>query len=211
MALALACLCGFLLGGVPWALVVVRLLKGQDVRKVGSGNVGATNASRAFVTKGGRIGAFLLIYLLDAAKGFVPAWFLPGWFLPADSVVSPLMAGVLCGASAVLGHVFTPFLRFRGGKGVATATGVLFALDWQATAVSLLVFFLVRWWSGQVFFGSLALGLALAGAAIGLHADVAFGERLPVTVLCLCLAALLFWTHRSNLKKHFAARAAGKP
>ena len=207
MPLALGCLLGFLLGGVPWALVVVRLCKGLDVRKVGSGNVGATNASRAFTSKGGRLGAFLGIYLLDAAKGFVPAWFLPQWL----DTGTPLLAGVLFGASAVLGHVFTPFLGFRGGKGVATATGVLFALDWQATVVALLVFFVVRWCTGQVFFGSLALGLALAGAAIGLHSDTAFGARLPVTVLCLCLAFLLFWTHRSNLKKYFAARAVGNP
>jgi acyl phosphate:glycerol-3-phosphate acyltransferase len=212
MALVLACLCGFLLGAVPWALVVVRLLKGVDVRKVGSGNVGATNASRAFASKGGRLGAFLLIYLLDATKGFVPASFLPQWFLAEGSGGdSYQLAAVLCGASAVLGHVFTPFLGFRGGKGVATATGVLFALDWQATSVALAVFFLVRWWSGQVFFGSLALGGALAAAAIVLHPTEAFAARLPVTVLCLCLAVLLFWTHRSNLKKHFAARAVGTP
>lgn len=207
MALVLGCLLGFLFGGVPWALVVVRLCKGVDVRTVGSGNVGATNASRAFASRPARLAAFLSIYLLDAAKGFVPACFLPGWLGAAP----PLLAGVLFGAAAVLGHVFTPFLGFRGGKGVATATGVLFALDWQATAVALGVFFVVRWLTGQVFFGSLALGLALAGAAIGLHLSTAFGERLPVTVLCVGLAALMFWTHRSNLRKHFAARAAGNP
>jgi glycerol-3-phosphate acyltransferase PlsY len=111
----------------------------------------------------------------------------------------------------VLGHVFTPFLRFRGGKGVATATGALLALDWRATGLAVLVFFAVRWATGQVFLGSLALGLALAAAAILLHPAAAFGERLPVTVLCLLLAVLLFWTHRSNLKKHFAARAARNP
>lgn len=207
MALLLACLCSFLAGGVPWALVVVRVLKGVDVRTVGSGNVGATNASRAFATKGGRIGAFLGIYLLDAAKGFLPALLAPRWLGSSDA----LRDGVLCGALAVLGHVFTPFLRFRGGKGVATATGVLLALDWRVTAIALAVFFVVRFTTGQVFFGSLALGLALAGAAIGLEPAEAFGARLPLTVLCLLLAAFLFWTHRSNLKKHYAARAAGQP
>lgn len=207
MALALALFGAFLLGGVPWALVVVRLLKGIDVRTVGSGNVGATNASRAFTSKGGRLAAFLAIYLLDAAKGLLPAALLPGLI----GSQAPLRDGVLCGAAAILGHVFTPFLRFRGGKGVATTTGVLLALDWRVTVVGLLVFFLVRYVSGQVFFGSLALGLALAAAAIGLEPDAAFGERLPLTVLCTVLALFLIWTHRSNLQKHFAARAAGKP
>lgn len=204
MLVGVVCLCAFFVGAVPFALLVVRLLKGIDVRTVGSGNVGATNASRAFASKGGRIGAFLLIYLLDAGKGFLPAWLAPRC-VDADAQ----LVAVLAGAAAVLGHVFTPFLGFRGGKGVATATGVLLALDWQVTLIALAVFFVVRWGTGQVFWGSLALGLALPAAAIGLHADAAFGARLPLTVLCLVLAAFLVWTHRSNLKKHFAARAAG--
>ncbi|MFY9343617.1 MAG: glycerol-3-phosphate acyltransferase [Planctomycetota bacterium] len=205
MAVGLVCAVAFALGAVPFALLVVRLVKGVDVRSLGSGNVGATNASRAFASKGGRLAAFLAIYLLDAGKGFVPAWFGPGF----ASHAAPLLAGVLAGASAVLGHVFTPFLGFRGGKGVATATGVLLALDWQVTLVALGVFFAVRLLTGQVFFGSLALGLALPAAAIALHPDSAFAARLPLTILCLLLAAFLVWTHRGNLKKHFAARAAG--
>lgn len=204
MLVGVVCLCAFFVGAVPFALLVVRLLKGIDVRTVGSGNVGATNASRAFTSKSGRIGAFLLIYLLDAAKGFLPALLAPRC-VDGD----PQLVAVLAGASAVLGHVFTPFLGFRGGKGVATATGVLLALDWQVTLIALGVFFVVRWLTGQVFWGSIALGLALPTAAIGLHPDMAFGARLPLTVLCLVLAAFLVWTHRSNLKKHFAARAPG--
>jgi len=204
MGLALACFLAFLLGAVPWALVVVRVIKGVDVREVGSGNVGATNASRAFSTRAGRLAAFVGIYLLDAAKGFVPALLAPRWI---DSDPAVLVA-VVCGASAVLGHVFTPFLGLRGGKGVATATGVLFALDWIATGIAIAVFLVVRLVTGQVFLGSLALGVALASAVIVLHPDDAFGERLPITVLCVLLAVLLFWTHRSNLRKHFAAEAA---
>jgi glycerol-3-phosphate acyltransferase PlsY len=203
MLVGVVCLCAFFVGAVPFALLVVRLLKGIDVRTVGSGNVGATNASRAFASKGGRIGAFLLIYLLDAAKGCLPALFAPRC---VDADVQ--LVAVLAGAAAVLGHVFTPFLGFRGGKGVATATGALFALDWRVTAIALAVFFAVRLLTGHVFFGSLALGGALPVAAIALAPDAAFGARLPFTLLCLLLAAFLVWTHRSNLRKHFAAKAA---
>ncbi|MBM4061315.1 MAG: glycerol-3-phosphate acyltransferase [Planctomycetes bacterium] len=206
MALALACLCSFLLGAVPFALLVVRASKGVDVRCIGSGNVGATNASRAFASRGGRLSVFLLIYLLDAGKGFLPAWGLPA-FLGGEA---PLRSGVLCGAAAVLGHVFTPFLGFRGGKGVATTTGALLALDWRITAIALGVFTAVRLLTGQVYLGSLALGLALGLAAIGLDPAAAFGERLPLVLFCLLLAAFLFWTHRSNLRRHFGSRAEGR-
>jgi acyl phosphate:glycerol-3-phosphate acyltransferase len=206
MVVALLVAAAFLIGAVPFALLVVRAVKGIDVRAVGSGNVGATNASRAFATKRGQLLAFLAIYLLDAAKGFLPTWFALR-FAAADA--EPLLAAVLVGAAAILGHVFSPFLGFRGGKGVATATGVLLALDWRVAVIALAVFFVVRKLTGQVFFGSLALGLVLPAAAILLEPAAAFGPRLPLTVLCGFLALFLLWTHRSNLKKHFAARAPG--
>ncbi len=189
----------FMIGAVPFAWLLVRLAKGIDVRTVGSGNAGATNASRAFVTRGGRLAAFLLVYLLDAGKGLAAV-------LVGNE--TPLLA-VVCAAGAVLGHVFSPFLWFRGGKGVATATGALFALDWRVTLVGLGVFFVVRAATGQVFFGSLALGCALPVALVGLYGSAAFHEHLPLFVFCCVIAALLVWTHRSNLKKFFAARAAG--
>lgn len=193
----------FLLGAIPFAWLLVRLAKGVDVRTVGSGNAGATNASRAFTGKGARIGAFLLIYLLDAGKGWLAVW------LAQMDTQGSLVVGVLAAAAAVLGHVFSPFLWFRGGKGVATATGALLALDWQVTLIAIGVFCVVRFATGHVFFGSLALGAALPIAAIALHPDTAFGERLPLTILCLAIAVFLCWTHRSNLQKHFARRAPG--
>jgi glycerol-3-phosphate acyltransferase PlsY len=205
MSVVLVCGLAFALGAIPFALLVVRACKGIDVRTVGSGNVGATNASRAFATQSGRLIAFAAIYALDAAKGFVPAWWGPE-FAPA---LPAMTVGVLGGSAAVLGHVFTPLLGFRGGKGVATATGALFALDWLVAAIAIGVFFVVRAATGHVFFGSLALATALPIAAIAMHADTAFGERLAFTLLCALLAALLFWTHRSNLQKHFAARTVG--
>lgn len=195
-------LLAFLCGAVPFAWLVVKLCKGRDLRTIGSGNVGATNASRAFEGKAARLLAFLGIYLLDAGKGLLPTLYFGG-DAPGQ--------GALVAAAAILGHVFTPFLGWRGGKGVATATGALLALDWAAVLVALLVFFVVRFASGQVFFGSLALGVALAGAATLLHLDTAFAARLPITSLCVAIAAFLFWTHRSNLGKWLAQRRAAAP
>jgi glycerol-3-phosphate acyltransferase PlsY len=200
------CLCAYLIGGVPWALLVVRLCKRVDLRTIGSGNVGATNARRAFATARGRLLAFCGIYLLDAGKGLVPAWLGPA-LVGGD----PALAGALLGASAILGHVFPPYLRFKGGKGVATATGVLFALDWLVALCAIGTFFVVLAATQRVFFGSLALGLALAAAAILLHRDDAFAARLPVTLLCCACALFLVWTHRSNLHKHFAAARGTAP
>jgi glycerol-3-phosphate acyltransferase PlsY len=207
MAVVLLCLVAFALGALPFALLVVRACKGVDVRTIGSGNVGATNASRAFATRGGRLGAFLAIYVLDACKGFAPAFWGPA--IAGADAGDARLAGVLAGASAVLGHVFTPLLGFRGGKGVATATGALLALDWQVTAIAIAVFFAVRAATGHVFLGSIALAATLPVAAIALHPADAFSARLPFTLLCLVLAVFLCWTHRSNLKQHFAARATG--
>ncbi len=210
MPIALGLLSAFLLGGVPFALVVVRVCKGVDIRTIGSGNVGATNASRAFEGRRSRVLAFCSIYLLDAAKGFVPAFWGAGWLAPWSADASPIALATALGAAAIIGHVFTPFLRFKGGKGVATATGVLFALDWPVAAIAIGVFFVVRLLTGQVFWGSLGLGIGLSAAAILLHLanGAAFAERLPVTLLCSLLAAFLFWTHRSNLQRFF--RAAGE-
>ncbi|MBL9076567.1 MAG: glycerol-3-phosphate acyltransferase [Planctomycetes bacterium] len=194
-------LIAFGLGSIPFAWLSVWALQGRDVRTIGSGNPGATNASRAFAGKGARLAAFLSIYLLDAGKGFAAV-------LLMAAAHGELVWSTVAAALAVLGHVFTPWLGWRGGKGVATATGALLALDWQVAAIALGVFFVVRFATGQVFFGSLALGFALPVAAVALQPDAAFGERLPLTLLCLLIAVFLFWTHRSNLKKHFAARAA---
>ncbi|MFN3241901.1 MAG: glycerol-3-phosphate acyltransferase [Planctomycetota bacterium] len=193
----LRAIAAFLIGAIPFAWLIVRVCKGIDVRTLGSGNVGATNASRAFEGKGARIGAFLAVYLLDAGKGALAAWM---------GFATGLLPGVLCGAAGILGHVFTPFLGGRGGKGVATATGALVVLDWRVTLIALGVFFVVRFATGQVFFGSLALGLGLASSAILLDVPQAFDQRLPLTLLTLVLAAFLFWTHRSNLQTFFAAK-----
>ena len=194
MSFLLGCLFAYLLGGVPFSLLLVRLLAGVDLRTIGSGNVGATNASRAF-EKPWRLPVFLAVYLLDTAKGFVPAWWFAAWF------GGPGAAPVVYGACAIVGHCASPYLRFRGGKGVATATGVMLALDPFALLCGLAAFFAVLGLTRQVFLGSLALGVALAAAIVLRDPATAFGARLPVTVFGLAVMLLLFFTHRGNLRK----------
>lgn len=193
MSLALGCVLAYLLGGVPFGLVIVRVWKGVDIRTIGSGNVGATNASRAFPRA--RLPVFGLIYVLDFLKGFAPAFWGPGWlgqpFLPA---------AILLGTAAVIGHCASPFLKLRGGKGVATTTGVIAAVDPVAFAVAIGVFFVALGLTRKVFVGSLALGVALPVAVIAQDPDAAFGPRLSVTLFAFVIAAFLFYTHRSNLR-----------
>jgi glycerol-3-phosphate acyltransferase PlsY len=205
MTLALALLAAYLLGGVPFGLVLVRLLRGVDIRTLGSGNVGATNASRAFGRA--RVPMFLLFYVLDFAKGYVPARWFPALGLGAAD--GGLGQAVALGAAAVLGHCFSPFLRFRGGKGVATTTGVFAAIEPLALGIALAVFFVVLGLTRRVFFGSLAIGITLALAVILREPATAFGARWPATALALAVAAFLVWTHRSNLAKWRDASRGG--
>ena len=205
MTLALACLCAWLLGGIPFGLLLVRALKGVDLRRIGSGNIGATNASRAFGSRA-QLPMFALIYVLDFAKGFVPA----AWFAAAFGVEPSQAADALLGAAAVAGHCFSPFLGLRGGKGVATTTGVFAAIEPFALGIAIATFFVALVLSKhRVFVGSLALGVALAVAVILRDPGSAFGERLPATVLSVAIAAFLFWTHRSNLARLRAERIGG--
>ena len=121
----IAALClAYLMGSIPTGLLVVRLTKGLDVRQQGSGNVGATNVYR---TAGKLAGIFVLA--VDGLKGWVPAALLADWAASFGGGPSLHTFRILLGAAAVAGHIWNPFLQFKGGKGVATAMGLLLALD----------------------------------------------------------------------------------
>src|ERR1043165_2420008 len=138
----------YLIGSIPFSYLVVRLMTGQDIREHGSRNVGATNVARSFGKAPGIIALFL-----DGAKGYavvvLAEWLVrrPGWPLPVASDALPwhsVAFWIAFGALvAVVGHMFPIWLRFHGGKGVATATGAFLALDPIAVAAALLVFLIV--------------------------------------------------------------------
>ncbi len=141
----------YLLGAIPFGLLLSRGT-GVDIRKQGSGNIGATNVARLLGRKLG-----ILTLLLDVLKGFVPIW-LAGRFLVADPHHNLVVA--LCGAATVLGHMFPVYLGFRGGKGVATGLGVFLYLEPLAVLYSLLVFVTAVVLSGFVSLGSLLAALS---------------------------------------------------
>ncbi len=181
------CALAYLLGGVPFAYLAVRLVLREDVRRHGSGNVGATNAARLFQPRW-RLVAFFGLFALDAGKGATAVLLLPRLLGAAEP--GPVLAGLF----AVVGHMFPPYLRFRGGKGVATTMGALAALEPVATLIALAVFAAVYGITRVVGAGSLALAVALP-VAVYVRGAAPPGVG-PLTIL---LSLLIIVRHRTNL------------
>lgn len=189
MSAALGLLLAYLAGSFPTAWLVGRA-EGVDLGALGSGNYGATNVYRNL----GR-GPALVVVAVDVAKGFLPVALLPGW-LPADGL-APVAYQVLLAVAAVLGHVFSVFLSFRGGKGVGTAAGAFLALAPTALLLAALSWGLVLAWRRIVSLASLAGTVVLLTAVWALYA----GEpgAWPLVFATTLLAAFVFWTHRENI------------
>lgn len=180
----------FLLGAIPFSWILARLFGGLDIRSVGSGNVGATNVARSL---GYGIGVTAL--LLDAAKG-VAAVLLARYLFGAEAATAQATAGGL----AVLGHSFTPFLGFRGGKGVATGAGVLGTLAPLVLVICLAVFILT-----VAFTRMVALGSVLASAALPPVAWFVGGHP-SLVVLAFLLGGLVISRHWGNISRMVSGR-----
>jgi glycerol-3-phosphate acyltransferase PlsY len=180
--------CAFLLGSIPFGYLVPRLARGVDVRSVGSGNPGFTNVYRAVGP-----GLGIAVLLADAAKGVFAV-------LVGRTLAGPNGA-VLAGLAAIAGHVATPFLGFRGGKGVATTAGVFFTLLPLEAAAVLALFVVVVGASRYVSLGSVSAAAALPLSI--LVGDAVRGRplRTPLFFLALAAAALIVWRHRANLRR----------
>ncbi|HVN69080.1 MAG TPA: glycerol-3-phosphate 1-O-acyltransferase PlsY [Candidatus Binatia bacterium] len=177
-----AFLCALLIGSIPFGYIVGRLFYGVDIRRAGSGNIGAMNALRTL----GRAGAALVL-LLDALKGFVPTMFALVLF---NGTLASLTA-----AGAVLGHCFSPWLRFRGGKGVATSFGAIFALCWPAGLVAV-----GGWCLGAALTGYSSVG-SILGSVLAPIAIWSFGAGVPETAYGVFAALLILFTHRENVRR----------
>ena len=180
----LALAIGYLLGSIPFGLVLTRLGGTRDIRTIGSGNIGATNVLRT-----GRKDLAALTLLGDALKGTV-AVLAAGHLFGADGALA-------AGLAAFLGHVFPVWLGFRGGKGVATFLGVTLALAWPAALVFAAVWLLVAWLSRYSSLAALAAALATPLAALG------FGETRAALLLAV-LAMILWAKHHENIARLLA-------
>lgn len=182
VALALA----YAAGSIPFAHLA-GVAKGVDLRKQGSGNLGATNVFRVL---GWKIG--VAVFLADAMKGALPVMLLPARI---DSARNPMIWAIALGVAAIVGHVRPLFLKFgKGGKGVATAAGVFFALAPVPMLVSFGVFVAVVLASGYVSLGSLTSAIVLPTLLA-----ISLGLGSPLFMVSAIIAAFVFWTHRANI------------
>jgi glycerol-3-phosphate acyltransferase PlsY len=173
----------YLIGAIPFGLLVTRFAGAGDVRQIGSGNIGATNVLRT-----GRKGLALATLLLDVLKGALPVWL-------ASAFLGPDMA-VVAGLGAVLGHCFPLWLGFRGGKGVATAAGVLLTLTPLVGLLALLLFAVILALTRYVSLASMLAAIAAAPLAMWLG-EVQAGE------LYLALALIIVLKHAGNIRRLF--------
>src|SRR5262249_54364379 len=185
----------YLLGSVPFGYLAGRLA-GIDIRKVGSGNVGATNVVRVL---GKRYG--YPVFALDFLKGFgavkIAMLMAPGRPTELDS---PEIFGILAAMSSVLGHLYPPWLKFKGGKGVATSAGALLALTPVATLIGVAIWIIVFWLSRYVSLASITAAVVLPIVILVVSSqDQSKGK--PLVYSSACVAAVVIWRHRSNLSR----------
>ena len=189
LTLLIALLLSYLVGAIPFGLLFSRAV-GKDVRQEGSGNIGATNVNRVLGKKLG-----VLTLLCDVVKGFLPV-FLVALYLPPSGNSAWIVA--LCGLAAVVGHMFSVYLGFTGGKGVATALGVFLFFSPFAILFALVLFVGVVYVSGFVSAGSLA-----AAAVIPLFLFL-LGSGLEIIFVALIIAILIWAKHSANIKRLIA-------
>ncbi len=180
----------YFLGSIPFGLLLVKFFRqGRDVRSEGSGNIGAAN-----VTRVAGPGVGLATLLLDAGKGYLAVWLAARW---SDGNVRWIMAGAV---AAVLGHLFPIWLRFRGGRGVATGVGVCLLISGKAVLAALAIWLLV-----VAFWRYVSLGSITAAAAMPLlvYLFYAPGHAPPfvVSLGIIAIAILVIWKHRPNIER----------
>lgn len=174
----------YLIGAIPFSYILVKLVKGVDIRTVGSKNVGATNAGRVLGFWG-----FLVAFLLDMSKSFVPLMVLK--YVYNYSVELLLVFGIL----SILGHTFTIFLNFKGGKGVATAVGVYLAVSPISLGIAFLAFLIVAFVSRMVSLSS------IIAAAVLLMSILYFEQSIVVKLCTFLVVVFVIYKHKDNIKR----------
>jgi len=198
MGLVTIILVAYLIGSLSPSILLATLVKGQDIRKFGSGNAGLTNAIRFLGPKWGTA-----VALIDLGKGIIASLGLPIWFAPllGSLTMDPILLRIIAGLAAVVGHIWTIFYRFRGGKGVLTLAGVVVGVAPLHIGICFLifaaVFLLTRYVSLGSIIGAIALPLTVIFQRIILKEFVS-----PYLIgFSIFVATLVIYTHRANIAR----------
>ena len=174
----------YLIAAIPTGIILARLMGGEDIRQQGSGNIGATNVYRVV----GKV-AGVLTLIGDTLKGFLPLLAYNSWFAP-----TPAQLGI-ASTVAIVGHCYPVYLKFKGGKGVATALGIFLVLSPQAVLGAAVVFILAVAISRFISLGSVLAALSAPLLILML------GHPQPIVLATLFIATLVVWRHRSNIRR----------
>lgn len=190
----IALLVSYLLGSIPTAFLFGKILKGIDIRKVGSGNVGATNAMRAL----GK-GPGITVLLLDIIKGFIATYYLANYFIGKPVLFQEQNLRIFMGLCCICGHNWTIFLQFKGGKGIATTFGVLLALSLKIAGLNIVIgLVIVTWFLIFIFTRTVSLASILAAIALPLF-SVFLKQSISLILLSLLLCFFVIIRHKTNL------------
>ena len=198
--LFLACVAGFLIGGIPFGYLIGRFVLKDDIRNYGSGNIGATNVGRVLGWSWGG-----LVLFLDALKGLIPT--LGAGYLAVSVVPSHWLnhVAVAAGMSAILGHMYPVYLRLRGGKGVATALGVVAVLAPEAMGIALVIFMAALGTTHKMALASMLAALVFGLAYLLMAGAEAWtASAASLTAFAICVPLLIVWRHRGNIVRLLA-------
>ena len=179
----LFCAIAYLIGAIPFALIIGKLFYNTDIRTMGSGNLGTTNTFRCLGKKAG-----VMVFILDISKGAIPT-------LIATMLLDSTISAILVGICAILGHSFSIFMKFKGGKAVATTVGVFIVLVPGAILLAAVIFFLVfgitRYVSLSSMIGAISLPIWI----------ILFYENILLTIFGIIIAILIIVRHKSNIQR----------
>jgi len=193
-----ALIISYLIGSIPTAYIFGRVLKGTDIRKFGSGNVGATNAMRLLGIKAG-----ITVLILDILKGFIVVYVLGGLLQNKTAVLTKELTFILLGVAAICGHNWTVFLNFKGGKGIATTFGVLIGLAFNIPGLNLVLGFVILSWAVSFAVSRIvSLSSIVAAVLLPVYAAIFRQSRL-IFITSIILSAFVILRHKSNLARLF--------
>jgi len=196
LILILILFASYLIGSFPTSILMGRFLKGIDIREHGSGNAGGTNVFRVLGWK-----PALIVITFDIFKGWFPTFYLAKLFFEFTSLPDLGLFQILCGFCAVLGHTYTIFAGFKGGKGVGTLAGLLIALFPLAVPLSILVFAITLIFTGYVSIGSIIASASLPIILLLLPLLGIEPAQLSVLIFSLMVPFFVIYTHRSNISR----------